>query len=181
MANVSMSAKINKENNPDWLDKVMAKAVKLTEIEAAAGFPSGQKELNTPHYDNGASIIDVALWNNYGTYNSPARDFMTPSGKKAKERWNKIAPDLYNEVVNGKLDAVEALENAGQIGATEIKKAIVDLKTPANAPITVKGGWMHNKKSGKLFKVEGKKSNNPLVDTGAMANAATYVVRKKKK
>ena len=35
-----MSAKINKENNPDWLDKVMAKAVKLTEIEAAAGFPA---------------------------------------------------------------------------------------------------------------------------------------------
>lgn len=181
MPNASMSAKINKENNPDWLDKVMAKAVKLTEIEAAAGFPAGQKGLNTPHYDNGASIIDVAIWNNYGTYNSPARDFMTPSGKKAKARWDKIAPDLYNDVVNGKMDAVQALENAGQIGAAEIKKAIVDLKTPANAPITINGGWMHNKKSGKLFKIKGKKSNNPLVDTGAMANASTYVVRKKKK
>lgn len=89
MSNVSMSAKINKENNPDWLDKVMAKAVKLADIEAAAGFPSGQKELDTPHYDNGASIIDVAIWNNYGTYNSPARDFMTPSGKKPRSDGTK--------------------------------------------------------------------------------------------
>lgn len=56
------------------------------------------------------------------------------------------------------MDAVEALENAGQIGATEIKKAIVDLKTPANAPITVKGGWMHNKKAVNCSRLRAKRA-----------------------
>lgn len=178
---MSINAKIDKEKNPDWLDKVMAKSLKLTEVEAAAGFPVNDKSLNTPHYENGASLIDVAIWNNYGTYNSPQRDFMTPAGKKANEQWRGIAPKLYNDVIEGKIDAVEALEVAGQIGQTNIKKSIVDLKSPPNARITVEGGWIKNKKSGKAFFVEGKKSNNPLVDTGDMVGAVTYVVRKKTK
>ena len=65
------------------------------------------------------------------------------------------------------------------MAVAEIKKSIVNLREPANAPITVQGGWMRNKKSGKLFYVEGKGSDNPLVDTGNMMNSVTYVMRKR--
>ena len=56
------------------------------------------------------------------------------------------------------------LKKMGAVGATAISKAIVDLKDPANAESTI------------LI----KDSSNPLVDTGLMAQTATWSVRRSK-
>ena len=66
---------------------------------------------------------------------------------------------------------------AAEAGAEFIRDAIVKLRTPPNAPITIKGGWM--KKNGKSFKVIGKKSTVPLVDSGDMSKAPIYELRTK--
>lgn len=49
-----------------------------------------------------------------------------------------------------------------------------------NSPITIKGGWMRNKVSGKLFYVKGKKSSTPMIDTGSLRNAIRGVFYKGK-
>lgn len=45
-----------------------------------------------------------------------------------------------------------------------------------NAPITIQGGWMTNKKSGKPFYVEGKKSSAPLINSGELRKSVSSEV-----
>lgn len=163
------------QKNKGFAEKLLKKAKKMQDLEAACGFP------NTVNlkYDNGASVIDVAIWNQYGTYNSPARDFMTPAINNIKAQWGKMAKAAMPAINAGKLDAEVVLNQGGNMAQGEIRKSIVDLKDPPNAPFTVSGGWMHNKKSGKLFYAEGKGSDNPLVDTEKMLGAVTYTVRER--
>jgi hypothetical protein len=47
-----------------------------------------------------------------------------------------------------------------------------------NAPITIQGGWMKNKKSGKPFKAKGKGFDAPLTNTGRLKNSIDYRVVK---
>jgi len=67
----------------------------------------------------------------------------------------------YLEVIqnsNGKLD--KALEVIGQIAVGKVQKYMIDLRSPPNAPSTVKQ----------------KGSSNPLIDTGALVQSVTYSV-----
>ena len=55
----------------------------------------------------------------------------------------------------------------GYIGQLEVQKSIVNLRTPPNAPATIKGGFVRTK-TGKIIHVPGKGSSNPLIDTDTM-------------
>jgi hypothetical protein len=48
-----------------------------------------------------------------------------------------------------------------------------------NAEITIHGGWMKNKVSGKPVYIKGKGSSRPLIDTGQLRRAVTSDVVKK--
>lgn len=178
----TVSAKI-KEKNPNAFKNLKKRILELSSKKVVAGFPKGK--LNNPHYENGASIIDVAIWNEFGTYNIPRRDFMGVA-TKAWQQYFTEQVDLYKEdLLSGKMPIDNFLKLMGEVGAELIKDAIVKLRTPANAPITIKGGWMRNKKTGKPFYVEGKKTTNPLVGggdhSGDLSKAPIYELRRKDK
>ncbi|MBR1821501.1 MAG: hypothetical protein IJ769_07760 [Clostridia bacterium] len=48
-----------------------------------------------------------------------------------------------------------------------------------NAGITVEGGWMWNRIAHKPFKVKGKGSSTPLIDTGSLRSSITHVIEGK--
>lgn len=74
--------------------------------------------------------------------------------------------ETIREGVEKGLDAKRIMENVGNEAVGAIKKYILDLKTPPNAPSTIRQ----------------KGSSNPLNDSGHMRNSVTYtVVRKKPK
>ena len=162
MLSVSVSFK---EKKPNFLKKVMERAIGFTETGVAAGFPRGK--LNTPHYksDNpgevGPSIIDVAIKNNYGL-GVPQRDFMTPSAKKWMKFVNESLDQVKEGINTGKIDPEKFLSAMGQKGSDIISKEIIDLDTPPNSPYTIAK----------------KGSSNPLVDTGDMARSTTWELRK---
>ena len=171
-----------KNKDPKALEKLKKRLNQISSKKVVAGFPKGK--LNAPHYEGsngrpGPSIIDVAIWNEFGTYNIPRRDFM----KIASEKWNEYFKEQVeaqqDDIISGKLNIDNFLNTMGQAGAEFISDAIVKLDSPPNAPITIEGGWMKNKKSGKPFKVKGKKSTNPLVDTGDLSKAPVHEIRRK--
>ena len=110
------------QKNKGFAEKLLKKAKKMQDLEAACGFP------NTVNlkYDNGASVIDVAIWNQYGTYNSPARDFMTPAINNIKAQWGKIAKAAMPAINAGKLDAEVVLNQGGHEAQGEIRETNVD-------------------------------------------------------
>lgn len=54
-----------KHTNPGWAKELLAKVKDLASKEVAAGFPMGSSKA-AQTYDNGASVLDVAVWNQFG-------------------------------------------------------------------------------------------------------------------
>lgn len=149
--------------NPDAIKKLQKRAKEIARKTVAVGFPKGK--LNAPHYEGehgkpGPSIIDVAIWNNFGI-GVPKRDFMTPSTRKWKEFCTELINSMKMEILEGKINIDDVLNLAGQKGADIISEEIIKLRTPPNSPYTI----------------EKKKSSNPLVDTGDMSKAPMHEIR----
>lgn len=151
-----------KMSDPEYFEKIKRNIRKLKEKKVVAGFPKGK--LNAPHYETedgkNPSIIDVAIWNNFGI-GVPRRDFMTPASKRWNEEIQKYVAEFGDDLPDGKLDADKFLDFIGQIGAEIISDEIIKLDTPPNSPETIAR----------------KKSSNPLVDTGDMARAPRWEIR----
>jgi len=152
-----MSVKTTRKD-PKALQKVYESMSKKGGRVVAVGFPSGKAQA----YPSGTGVAAVAAFHVYGM-GVPRRDFM---GLARDEIVAKAIP-ILNKSASYEQDSVEAehiREAAGQAAVNAIKRAIVDLKDPPNAPKTVAA----------------KGSSNPLIDTSHMLQSVTYVVRKNK-
>ena len=121
-----------------------------------------------PHY-----VATVAAWNEFGTPTIPERPFFRNAIAGADRVLNPIIKAGIDPKTMEFDDRTAAL--VGEAMKARIQNSIRDLKTPANAEITVKGGWMRSK-SGKLIHIPGKQSDNPLIDEGFMRSSVDYQV-----
>lgn len=138
------------------------------------------EELNKQLEDKNSTIIEIgyfdgdkdnllpsiAFWNEFGTYTAPARPFFRNTINEFLNKWTKHWAKKHNEF------------------AEEIKTDLQDTirrgEFEPNAPITIYGGWMRNKKSGKLFYVRGKgEGKPPLTNTGKLAESVSIRITKK--
>lgn len=156
---------VTTQTKPNAFKNLLDAAKGLTKKGVVAGFPRGY--LNTPHYQNGSnagpSIIDVAIWNNYGTNNIPRRDFMTPASKKWRKFFSESLDAVRRDMLDNKIDPDKFLKAMGERGQAIIQNEIIELDTPPNAKSTIKA----------------KGSSNPLVDTKDMANNVRWAYRNK--
>ena len=154
------------EKNPKAIDNIKET---FKPFDIVIGFPIGKA--TSIQYPDGTPLIDVAVYNNYGTFNEdgsvhiPARPFMDLGGMKASEGTKKIALVLLKKVREGKTDLDTAANMIGAKAAAIMKNTIRDLDEPPNAPSTVAR----------------KKSANPLVNTGLLMQSVTWEVRKPNK
>ncbi len=122
------------------------------------GKRGGQKR--TPH-----PVTVVAAWNEFGTRNkdgsvaTPERPFFRNAIEEAKRRLPNLVASLVDPAT---LQLSE--QDAARIGEFVkglIQESIINLRTPPNAPTTIKL----------------KGSDNPLVDEGVMLRAVTYKIK----
>ena len=119
------------------------------------------------------TIAEEAFYNCMGVpeMNIPARDYQTKTVNENKAKWSKYAKKALK--THSTAQVVKAL---GISAKDDTKAVIANFGTPENAYITVHGGWMRNKVSGKPFYVEGKGKNQPLVDNGDLLKSISYQV-----
>lgn len=162
--------KLRKNKHIDELERLSKNSIYV-------GFPESAKN------DEGLTIAKYARWNNYGTFTHdengnttgriPSRPFFTKGFyfEKYQERRTKLAKTLAKSITSGKLSANQACELMGIEAVNNVRDSILT------------GPWAPNSKATearKLAKSKGKKSKygvRPLVDTGDMINAVTYIVR----
>lgn len=109
----------------------------------------------------------------------PPRPFMQQTREKAASgRFSKLVAQLYKAVADGKVKADKAIKTLGMAYEGEMKQIFTTGTFAPNAPITIGGGWMRNRVSGKPFKVEGKGSSRPLIDTDHLRQSITNKVVK---
>lgn len=148
---------------------------------ALIGIPSTAKPpVNAKGKPVGINMAELALIMEKGSpvNGIPPRPFMKKTRLRAEGRFAELMKKLYNQILHGKGDAVKMLKRLGAAYEGEMKGVFTKETFAPNAPITIHGGWMRNKISGKPFKAEGKKSSRPLINTGRLRGSiVSKVVR----
>lgn len=162
-----MSTKVT-QSNANIYKQIINVIEEADSMEVAVGFPLQKTELFKKGSDENGnetpSIVDIAIWNNFGTStNTPERNFMDHAVLDIKREFFKDSREALKSILNGTIDIDKFLNIEGAKAAGIVQDSITELREPPNAESTIKR----------------KKSDNPLIDTGKMRQSVTYVVRKK--
>jgi hypothetical protein len=108
--------------------------------------------------NDGQSMIDIAIYNEFGTKNIPARPFIRGSYDSKRRELGKFKDRLLAQILRGKLDTVHALKILGEHHKGQIQEYMTTLDDPPNAPSTI----------------EAKGSSNPLIDNGQLRRSIDW-------
>lgn len=135
-----------------------------------------------------ASLAVIARTMNYGRAGGvnkktgkpygaiPARPFIDVLKRKHLAPFERMIMDSVINFNNPSPDL--NLVGLGVIAKGQLQRAMKDSNEyKANAPITIKGGWMANVKNGKPFKVEPKGSSRPLWHHGTLINSVDFEIK----
>lgn len=92
----------------------------------------------------------------------PERSFMRSTLEENRSNLREKSKKAVRLIQKGQIDANTALALLGEFFADEISKKIVDIRSPPNAPATIKR----------------KGFDNPLIETGQLKNSITYKVNR---
>lgn len=107
---------------------------------------------------NGANLVDVAFWNEYGTKKIPSRPFVRLSFENNKDKWGDLAEEVVADVID-KRGYTQGLKKLGNEMKNDIKSIFGDTTQLAhNAPSTIA-------KKGR---------DEPLVDKGKLKASVNY-------
>ena len=111
---------------------------------------------------DGTSIVDYAMYNEFGTSRIPARPFMAETHSKYAAETEKFTKYLVGQMIDGKMTDDHLLKTIGEKYQSRVQETIRDAKSWAapNAESTVKQ----------------KGSSSPLIDTGRMIGSVRYEV-----
>ena len=111
-------------------------------------------------YEEGLTLIEVAIANEFGTDRIPERSFIRAWFDENEEKIRAAVRVMLEATIRGKYQPKQALELLGQKFVGEIQKRIAAGIEPANAPATIAA----------------KGSSTPLIDKGTLRAGITYKV-----
>lgn len=129
----------------------------LAKMEVQVGF-----QADSGSYENGATLAEVAAYNELGTSSTPARPFMRKSFEN-HEKELQNACDQVNKTLAKGGTTQQALDELGAFVKGLVQEEIVsgDFAPNADSTIAKKG------------------SDKPLIDTGFMRQSVNYQVKQR--
>ena len=108
-----------------------------------------------------SELVLIGVVNEFGSKvkHIPSRPAFRRAFDKNRKRINDLKQVILGKIFTGDLTARQGLGLVGEYLTNATKKEITDLKSPPNAPVTIKR----------------KGSSNPLIDTGQMRASVTHV------
>lgn len=111
------------------------------------------------HSESGESLVDIGIWNEYGTAHIPSRSFIRQTFEDNQQALAQYLGRVVENVAKGD-DLVQELSKLGQWYQDKQKKTLTSYPWTPNAPSTRRR----------------KKSSKPLVDTSQLVNSIRYKV-----
>lgn len=172
------SVKVEQKGKAEW-DRYVGRFKKMNDAYVTVGFHEDAGRYPGP---NAPLVVEVALWNEFGTEQNPARPFMAiaiDSHVAAINRWREEA---IEKILDEGWTVQKALEMMGLRIQVLIQNQIKANTPPPNAPSTVKkkqaAGVLPQKfkggtdRQGRLWSDRTK----TLINTGLMLRSVTYKV-----
>lgn len=119
------------------------------------------------HYTDGVNpplVVEVALWNEFGTKNIPERSFFRTAIDENESQINNWREELLEGIMTGKLTTEKALNTIGFRIQTLIQN-----KIKSNVPPPLADSTVAQKKHDGV-------APQTLIDTGLMLRSVTYKV-----
>lgn len=133
-------------------DNIIRQALKLDGKGVKVGIRRGKGS------HDGTDMLDIAVYNHFGTATIPARPFVSDCAEKNAGQIQEAQKRLVYRVYQGSLSADGALAQLGAWYVNVQKGHILHGGWTPNAPATIKR----------------KGSNRPLVDTGQLVNTVDW-------
>lgn len=133
-------------------DNIIQQALKLDGKGVKVGIRRGKGS------HDGTDMLDIAVYNHFGTATIPARPFVSDCAEKNAGQIKEAQKRLVYRVYQGSLSADGALAQLGAWYVNVQKGHILHGGWTPNAPATIKR----------------KGSNKPLVDTGQLVNTVDW-------
>lgn len=87
---------------------------------------------------DGVDILDIAIWNHFGTEHTPPRPFMTDAAVKYSHDVGLAMAHAAKAVVNGRVTKLSALQQLGEFHQNQIRAHLRSGEFAPNAPSTIK-------------------------------------------
>ena len=133
------------------------RAIKSISALGGRGVAAGMLA-NSGKEKDGADLVDVAIWNEYGTKHIPSRPFLRQATDKNLDKWLDLSEKLAGGVLDGRVSPQQLLNLVGVRAKADIQNEIRDGDFVPNAPATIRR----------------KGSSQPLIDTGRMRQSINY-------
>lgn len=98
------------------------------------------------------------------TITIPARSYIRSTVDENEDKYLGLADKLLSRIIDGSMTKFKGLSVMGQTIERDIKRKIISLRSPPNAPSTIRAK---------------KGEDNPLVNTGHLGGSIRYVVKEK--
>lgn len=150
----------------EW-DKLLKKFEGVTEAFVSIGVHEGAGE-----YESGVSVVEVALWNEFGTRHIPERSFIRSAVDDNEGLIDSWRDEALDKILKDEWTIEKALEAIGFRIQTLIQNKIKSNVPPPNAPSTVK----RKQSAGVLGKEVTEGRTSTLIETGLLLRSITYQV-----
>lgn len=114
-------------------------------------------------YGDGVTVLEVAIWNEFGTDNVPERSFIRAWFDENREKCRRAMAKMLEAVIAGKYTKEQAVELVAQRFVGEIQRRMAAGIAPPLAPETIRR----------------KGSDKPLIDTGQLRSSISYSINGK--
>lgn len=135
------------------IDKVLENVMELGGKQVKVGIQAGSGS------HDGVDILDIAIYNHFGTRNIPSRPFVSDCFDKNQGQISEAKKRIVYRVMEG-MPASTGLAQLGQWYQDVLKGHIRNGGWVPNAPATVKR----------------KGSSRPLIDTGQLVNSVRWKI-----
>lgn len=106
-----------------------------------------------------SDLVMVAAANEYGTKRIPARSFLRTATDESKEVIIRLQKKMLSDIFEGKRTVKQGLAVLGEYLTGQVRKKIVAIRTPVNAPSTL---------------VRKFPKTNPLIDKGQLVQSIQH-------
>jgi hypothetical protein len=125
-------------------------------------------------YEDGTSVVSVALWNEFGTQHSPERSFFRSAINDNQTKINEWREEAIRNITEKGWTVKKALEMIGFRIQVLIQNKIKSNVPPPNAPSTIQAKQRAGVSPKSGFKKGFEGRTGTLINTGLMLRSVTF-------